>query len=520
MLRLLPTLLLLLVPAAAEAAPADVDRGFGSGGQTIVDFGGDDESNATAIQPDGKIVVAGSTSINADAVVARLNADGSPDLGFGGGDGIAVVEGAAAESLNAIEVQPDGKIVAAGSTSAGINGIVYRLNTDGSPDKGFGTDGAAVIDSGGAEYLTALALAPDGRIVVAGYTSVDVNIAVYRLTAEGKPDNTFDDDGARGINALGEDWGHGVAVQSDGGVVVVGGTRGSGQIYPVVARLDALGKPDNDFGPGSWRVAGANGYYEDVALQPDGRIVAIGDTWIGDDAAVDRYDTAGRPDRTFAGDGTVGLDLGADEEAYDVAVQRGGKIVVGGYTEVGRDGVVWRLEGDGSLDRGFGEGGAAVVAGGGLESVAGLAIQRDAKIVLVGERPSYDADALVTRLVGDFVAPPPPQAGGQGAPAPVVRCAGLRATIVGTPGRDVLRVTRGRDVIAALGGDDVVRGLAGDDVVCAGAGNDRVAGGAGRDRLFGGAGRDRLVGGPGRDRLVGGPGRDRLIGGPGRDRVS
>jgi uncharacterized delta-60 repeat protein len=512
MLRLLPILILLLLPAAADAAPADLDRGFGSGGRTIVDFGGNDDTNATAIQPDGRIVVAGATSIKADAVVARLNADGTPDRSFGGGDGVAVIESAASESLTAIEVQPDGKIVAAGSTSAGLNGIVYRLNTDGFPDKGFGTDGAALVDSAGDERLTSLALAPDGRIVVAGYTSVNTDIAVYRLTAAGKPDNTFDDDGARGINVLGQDWGYDVAVQPDGKVVVVGGSRGSGQIYPVVGRLDALGKPDDGFGPGSWRLAAENGYYDAVALQPDGRIVAVGDTWAGDDAAVDRYDASGRPDKTFAGDGTTGLDLGADEEAYDVALQRDGKIVVGGYTDVGYDGVVWRLDGDGSRDRGFGDDGTAVVAGGGLESVAGLAIQRDAKIVLVGERPSYDADALVTRLVGDFVEPAPPQTGGQGTPqqARVVRCTGLRATIVGTARRDVIRGTRGRDVIAALGGNDVIRGLAGDDVVCAGGGNDLVDGGAGRDRLLGGAGRDRLAGGPGRDRLIGGPGRDRL----------
>ena len=80
-------LILLILPAAAEAAPADLDRGFGSAGRTILDFGGNDDTNATAIQPDGKIVLAGATSIKADAVVARLNADGTPDRSFGGGDG-------------------------------------------------------------------------------------------------------------------------------------------------------------------------------------------------------------------------------------------------------------------------------------------------------------------------------------------------------------------------------------------------------------------------------------------------
>jgi Ca2+-binding RTX toxin-like protein len=71
------------------------------------------------------------------------------------------------------------------------------------------------------------------------------------------------------------------------------------------------------------------------------------------------------------------------------------------------------------------------------------------------------------------------------------RCAGRRATIVGTPGRDRLRGTRRADVIVALGGKDRVK---------AGRGRDLVCGGRGNDRLFGGRGRDRLIGGPGRDR--------------------
>jgi Ca2+-binding RTX toxin-like protein len=129
-------------------------------------------------------------------------------------------------------------------------------------------------------------------------------------------------------------------------------------------------------------------------------------------------------------------------------------------------------------------------------------------------------------------------------PAPV--CADLRAgasaarpaTIVGTPGPDVLEGTAGADVIAGLGGDDRIRGLGGDDVVCAGAGRDRVDTGAGRDSVAGedgadvlhtgsgddaaagqGAG-DLVVTGDGRDLLLGGPGSDLLLAGRGDDRLS
>lgn len=89
-------------------------------------------------------------------------------------------------------------------------------------------------------------------------------------------------------------------------------------------------------------------------------------------------------------------------------------------------------------------------------------------------------------------------------------CAGLHATIVGTPGADTLRGTTGRDVIVGLGGDDVIYGLSGGDVVCGGDGNDVIAGGSGNDRLYGQAGADRLRGGRGtKDRCVGGLAKDR-----------
>lgn len=97
------------------------------------------------------------------------------------------------------------------------------------------------------------------------------------------------------------------------------------------------------------------------------------------------------------------------------------------------------------------------------------------------------------------------------------RCAGLRATVLGTADRDVLRGTRGPDVIAARAGNDLVRGLGGNDVICLGAGNDRGIGGAGNDRVLGEAGKDVLEGGTNTDQLVGGAGADTLRGGPGAD---
>ncbi|MDQ1619793.1 MAG: uncharacterized protein QOE19_2362 [Actinomycetota bacterium] len=97
------------------------------------------------------------------------------------------------------------------------------------------------------------------------------------------------------------------------------------------------------------------------------------------------------------------------------------------------------------------------------------------------------------------------------------RCMGLRPTIRGTNGDDVLTGTDRRDVIMGLGGNDVIAGGNSEDVVCGGAGEDKVSGGSGNDLLLGGLGDDSLFGGNGSDALVGGPGTDVLDGGNGRN---
>jgi uncharacterized delta-60 repeat protein len=515
---------LTLSVGVALGAPADVDGGFGSEGRTMIDGGGNDDVRALAVQPDGKIVVVGSTSIKGgDALVLRLNRDGSPDRGFDG-DGVVTIDRGANEDANAVAIQPDGKIVVAGHTSSGLNGVVYRLNANGSPDLAFGDQGAAVLDSAGDERINAVALQPDGRIVAAGFTSVNKDMAIYRLTETGAPDKSFDMDGARGVDGGGTEAAYGVAIQPDGKVVAAGYSSVNNDGDPLVARLTSTGQPDTDFGnAGKTRITGTDDYAEAMALQPDGKIVLAGHTQNGQtnyDATVYRLRPSGAPDNAFNEDGRIRLEVGDYEEAKALAVQPDGKIVVSGETSVGDDGVVWRVTESGARDNTFGADGQLLLGGGGLESAVALALQADGKIVLAGTRDAVNDDALVYRLLGDSAPAQGPSGGpqGPGGPAPEVTvCAGRRATIVGTAGRDRIRGTRRRDVIATLGGSDVIRGLGGDDLVCAGSGNDLVLGGAGTDTLRGQAGRDRLLGGSGRDRLIGGPGRDRLVGGPGRD---
>ncbi len=118
-----------------------------------------------------------------------------------------------------------------------------------------------------------------------------------------------------------------------------------------------------------------------------------------------------------------------------------------------------------------------------------------------------------TLIVGYAMRMPVGQAGTASTPT----CDGHAATIVGTPGNDVIHGTPGDDVIVGLGGNDVIYGGGGNDIICGGAGNDTLVGGPGNDQLDGNNGNDHLQGGPGNDELDGENGNDTLQGGTGND---
>jgi len=274
-----------------------------------------------------------------------------------------------------------------------------------------------------------------------------------------------------------------------------------------------------------------------VLVQPDGKVVVAGaSNQSGSDfqAVVTRFNADGTPDDSWDGDARASADFDGPSVAYASALQRDGKIVVAGATIAGFDMAAARFHSDGSLDPSFGSGGWSTIAGGFIELALAVALQPDGRVVLAGLAAG---GAPVVRLLAD---PPPPDGGtpgggSGGAPGggtsgepgdgptdvpPVPRCAGRRATIVGSARGETLRGTRRADVIVALGGPDRVLAGAGRDVVCGGAGSDRLSGATAADALRGGRGRDSLSGGSGRDRLIGGRQRDSCSGGPGRDRAA
>lgn len=156
-----------------------LDPDFGSGGRMTLPGGGSLE--AVLVQPDRNIIVAGNASASAAMTVTRLKPDGSLDTTFGSGGTTSVAFGSLANPFGGAARQPDGKIVIAGYTQDGEDVAVARLNTNGSLDATFGIGGKATVDFGAATFGNAVALAPNGRILVAGQKTGGDDFAVARL---------------------------------------------------------------------------------------------------------------------------------------------------------------------------------------------------------------------------------------------------------------------------------------------------------------------------------------------------
>lgn len=222
----------------AAAAPGDLDGSFGEGGKALADFGDAYNSGAAvALQPDGKIVVAGSTSKGAgyaDFAVARLQPNGSLDSSFGVGGRVVLDITGGEDICRAVALQPDGKIVVAGSSpgASGSDFSIARLLPNGSLDTYFGNGGKSIADfKNGDDAGIAVGLQADTKIVVAGVSSGGSgasggpNFAVARLQPNGYFDTPFGDGGTSLADfSDGGDIGRAVALDPDGRIVVGGDT--------------------------------------------------------------------------------------------------------------------------------------------------------------------------------------------------------------------------------------------------------------------------------------------------------
>jgi len=234
--------------AVARLTPdGQADLSFGGSGIVTVDFGRDSSAADVALLPGGQILLAGRAlqGGNSEGVaLARLDIDGSLDPGFGVAGLVSEGLGANDAYAAAVEVQPDGKIVVAGSIDlgSGFDILLARFEADGSFDPSFGSGGFVAVELGpDADYASALALQADGSIVVAGSSTVSTRqLMVARFTDSGERDPGFASDGVYLLtDPIGSGAATGVAIGADG-VVYAYGVAG---LSLVLVQLDASGAP-------------------------------------------------------------------------------------------------------------------------------------------------------------------------------------------------------------------------------------------------------------------------------------
>jgi uncharacterized delta-60 repeat protein len=377
----------------AHAIPGDLDTTFDSDGKVVTSFGVTDYAQDAAVQPDGKIVVAGYTGdganpSNLDLSLARYNSDGSLDTGFGT-DGKVIVPESGNQGALSVLILPDGKIFLAGRH---LNHLaVYRLNANGSFDATFGTGGRVGHVIGIESVATDAVLQPDGKFVLSGYSRFEgesYRFTVFRLNADGSLDTSFNSIGYTPV-LFGGTIAYGVALQSDGKIVAAG--RDTGGDRGFWGRFGADGILEG----GVSALVQSTVLFNDVAIQADGKIVCAGYAKTAGTGitqmAVTRYNTDRTLDIYFGNGGVNTVDWGFNggtlNLATSVIIQPSGRIIVGGRMRFPFDFGIARFNSHGFLDPGFGNGGKVSTQFGTSnesEEVAGLALQPDGKIIAVG----------------------------------------------------------------------------------------------------------------------------------------
>lgn len=281
-------------------ADGTLDATFGTGGKVITNFDMVPSFiSDLALQPDGKIIASGNsydTGGYTNMALARYNINGSPDSTFDG-DGKRLITDPVtgyASNSNSVCVQADGKILSGGwlSTMGGYNVFfLARLNSNGSLDNTFDGDGMAnaLAPSAFSSEIRDMALQADGKIVVTGHGIYSglFKIVTARFNTTGSPDLTFDTDG---FNTVPVDpyynYATGVVMQADSKILICGHSNdpSGGPDEFVVARYLANGSYDPAFGTGgvAYPNTGFTGNEcNDIALQPDGKIVIAGGSVTG-----------------------------------------------------------------------------------------------------------------------------------------------------------------------------------------------------------------------------------------------
>jgi uncharacterized delta-60 repeat protein len=320
-------------------ADGSFDNSFGTAGVSIVDLGGLPSQGGfepeIVIQPDGKIVICGYAwnGADEDMFVCRLLPGGGLDPAFGSGGKVLVslMGGGAPDAAYAITSDAAGNIYACGSTRTGGTPMsndlaIIKLTPSGTLDPSFSGDGKLLLDvSGSWDFGYGIAVKTDGKIIVTGYCSLPADFFALRLLPDGSYDPTFGTGGKTTVDITGnsvadECWG--MAIATDGKIIMVGDgyDPASSSFVGAVVRLTANGTIDNTFsgnGIATFPVSTETTVLRNVIIQPDGKYVVSGNAKMNgnDDFAVLMINPDGTPDLNFNATGMYTLNITGQTKA-------------------------------------------------------------------------------------------------------------------------------------------------------------------------------------------------------------
>jgi uncharacterized delta-60 repeat protein len=427
---------------AVVAAPADLDKTFGTNGISVNLFGGSSRFEDVAVQPDGKIIAVGANSANGNSqyLAARFNEDGTLDGTFGSGNGhILLSPGGANNYIKRVIILPDGKILLIAHNDATKNIDVLRRLPNGDADTSLNGTGALSIAIGSGDDVPADALVqPDGKILIAGACvdgSVNGNpqskICFARLNPNGSLDTDFvSQTGAAGkfvVQApanIVSPMIKSITLLPDGKIVAAGNFNLSFFQQTFFMRLNGNGVVDATFGDQGYAFLPViiNPIYrvEKIVVTPHGKLLVAGTT--GSDVIlqgvsgdtnffVAMLNLDGTLDQSFGGVRYIDFQHRFDT-LRDLAMQTDGKIIVVGYSQSDIDApadfATARLLLNGNPDPSYGNAGKHIHSLNGSEELNAVAIQPNGRIVGAGKATVDGSSqaALIRYLgrntVGDF----------------------------------------------------------------------------------------------------------------------
>jgi uncharacterized delta-60 repeat protein len=394
-------LCLIVGPGIAQAQSGVLDNTFSRDGLVTTDILNSSEGiNAVALQGDAKIVAAGfarnAFTRQTEFALTRYTPNGALDNAFGQNGRVTTDASPGDDGIVAVAIQPDGKIATAGYAiiSGNAQVIVARYTGIGALDPTFGSNGVVSLDAGNP---TALALQPDGKLLVASitFTGGSEDGSIVRLNDDGSLDTVFGSGGIATLDFPVSDIGldaDGTIAAAGSDVIVVGfdfegpisrqvvaaaRLTGDGQLDPT---FGGTGKVTTDASPVASRAVA-------VLVQPDGKVVAAGNA--NTMFLVVRYAVDGSLDTSFGGTGVVTTAVGDGDQLFDGVLQEDGKIAVAGWATdeatSNNFGLV-RYNVDGSLDTDFGSDGKVVTDFGNstADIATGVAVAPGHRLVAAG----------------------------------------------------------------------------------------------------------------------------------------